>query len=133
MAGMTSYLQKKVLDDFLSIAPYTVPTTVYTSLHTGSPGEAGSHATEVSAGGYARQSITGNMGAADAVTGISLNTATITFGPAAANWGTITFIGVEDTLTVGNMCFYGAPTTAKTVDSGGSFIMIIGQFSMAFA
>lgn len=133
MAGMTSFLQKKVLDDFLSIASYTVPTTVYVSLHTASPGESGSHAAEIALAGYARKSITGSMSAADATSGISTNTATITFGPAGADWGIIGWLGVEDALTVGNMCFYGATTTAKTILNGASFVLIIGQLSLQFA
>lgn len=133
MAGMTSFLQKKILDDFLSIASYTVPTTLYVSLHTSSPGEPGSHAAEVAASGYARQSITTKMSATDATTGISVNTATLTFGAAAADWGIVAALGVEDALTVGNMCLFGAPTTPKTVKNGDSFPLIAGQLSITFA
>lgn len=134
MAGMTSYLQKKLLDNFLSIASYTVPGTLYLSLHTASPTEAGSHAAEVTAAGYARQSILAKMGATDATTGVSLNTATITVGPAGANWGTISYVGIEDALatSTGNMCLWGAPTTARTINSGGSYPIVAGQLSIQF-
>lgn len=134
MAGMTSYLQKKLLDHFLSIASYTVPTTVYISLHTASPTDAGSHTNEISTSstGYARQSITTHMGATDATTGISVNTSTLTFGAAIANWGTISYLGVEDASTAGNMCMYGASTVARTVNTGQSFPIVAGQLSIQF-
>jgi hypothetical protein len=132
MAGMTSFLQKKLLDHFLSIASYTAPAAVYVSLHTAAPGEAGSHATEIGASGYARQSILAKMSATDATTGISTSTATLTFGPAGADWGTINYLGLEDASTTGNMCMWGAPTTAKTVPNGESFQLIAGQLSIQF-
>jgi hypothetical protein len=132
MAGMTSYLQKKILDDFLSIATYTVPNPLYLSLLTATPTETGSHANEIttSGSGYARQSMAAKMGATDATTGISVNTGSLIFGPATSNWGTISYIGVEDASSGGNMCLYGAGTTAKTVNTGGSFTVSPGQLAI---
>jgi hypothetical protein len=134
MAGMTSYLQKSLLDAFLDIAPYTMPTALYMSLHTADPGEAGSHVNEISTSGtgYARQSIHTKMGATDAVNGISLNLVTLTAGPALTDWGTVSYIGIEDASTAGNQCLNGAPTTAKVMTTGESFQLVPSQLSIQF-
>lgn len=134
MAGMTSYLQKSLLDAFLAITPYTMPAALYMSLHTADPGETGSHLNEVSTSGtgYARQTLSTKMGATDSVSGISLNITTLTVGPATVDWGTISYIGIEDASSVGNQCINGAPTTAKTVTSGIPFQLVPSQLSIQF-
>lgn len=132
--GMTSFLQKSLLDAVLGITPYAMPAALYLSLHTASPTDTGSHANEVATGGtgYARQSIFAKMGATDAVTGISLNTATLVAGPATTDWGTVSYVGIEDASSAGNMCIWGAPTTAKTVTTGESFQLVPSQLSIQF-
>lgn len=139
MAGMTRYLQKKLLDHFINSASYTAPTTLYVSLHTASPGEAGSHSNEIGSGvGYSRQTLTGNIGTTDLSTGIASSTTTITFGPATSDWGTVNYIGIEEAPSGGspdlsnNMLMFGAPTTAKTIVNGQSFTIAIGQISLQF-
>lgn len=134
MPGMTSFLQKSLLDAFLGITPYVMPTALYMSLHTADPGEAGSHLNEVSTSGtgYARQSLVTKMGSTDAVTGISLNTLTLVAGPATADWGTVSYVGIEDASSAGNQCLNGAPTTAKTVTTGQSFQLVPSQLSIQF-
>jgi hypothetical protein len=112
----TTYLQRKIVDDLTSVASYSPP-PLYLSLHTADPGLAGSHANEVSGGGYARQSLAGIMGAADS-TGVSVNTTVINFGPSTADWGTITHFGIEDALSSGNMLAPGVPATPRTITSG---------------
>jgi hypothetical protein len=130
MAAMTSYLQKKLLDHALGKAAYTMPVSVTASLHTASPTETGSYASEVSAGGYARVSITSLMNAADATTGIATNSSTITFGPASADWGTVAYVAINDTL--GNMLMYAALTEVQTTPSGDSVQFSPGQFISTF-
>ena len=114
MAAMTSYLQKKLLDHSLGKAAYTMPVSVTLSLHTASPGESGSTVNEVSTigSGYARITITSNMNVTDAVTGVSANSSVITFGPATTDWGTVSYIAINDTL--GNMLMYGALDEVQT-------------------
>jgi hypothetical protein len=81
-------------------------------LFTVAPGETGG-GTEVSGGGYARQSFT--LTAASG--GATSNAADITFGPATANWGTIVAVGIFDAATGGNMLMYGNLATSKIVNS----------------
>lgn len=124
----TSYARKKIIDDLTSVAAYSPP-PLYLSAHTADPGDAGSHAAEVAGSGYARQSLAGVMGAADA-NGISINTTVITFGPATADWGTITHFGIEDSATGGNMLCPGVPTMPRTITIGQPLQIPVGQFRL---
>lgn len=124
----TSYGRRKIVDDLTGVAPYAPP-TLYLSLHTDDPGVAGSHAHEVSGGGYARKSLAGVMSAADA-DGISVNTAVINFGPASADWGTITYLAVEDALSGGNMICPGMPATPRTITSGQPLQIPVGRLRL---
>lgn len=124
----TSYGRQKIVDDLTGVAPYSPP-PLYLSAHTGDPGDAGSHAHEVSAGGYARVPLAGVMGAADA-SGISVNTTVITLGPATADWGTITHFGIEDALSGGNMLCPGVPTMPRTITTGQPLQIPVGQLRL---
>jgi hypothetical protein len=135
MASMTSYLEKKLLDHMLGISSFTMPTTVYASLHTASPGQSGSLTNEVSStsSGYGRVAITAKMNATDPVSGISVSNAIILYGPATINWGTINYIAISDALSGGNMLMYGALTIAQTTPIGESVQFSVGQFIVQFS
>lgn len=131
MSGLTSYGQKKLLDHVLAITPYTAP-TLYLSLHTTSPTDTGSLAGEVSTTGtgYARQSITGSMFATDSTTGESTNSATISFPTITAEYGTVTYIGLNDAATAGNMLFWGEINEPQNKVIGEAYQFSIGQLSV---
>ncbi len=131
---MTSYLEKKLIDHALGLAAYTIPTTVYASLHTLSPGQAGSFASEVTtvSSGYLRATLTSKMNACDPVTGISANNANVLYGPALIDWGTITYIAISDAISGGNMLMYGALSVAQTTPIGESIQFSVGQFVVQF-
>jgi hypothetical protein len=133
MSQMTDYLEKKLLDHTLGKAAYTMPTTVYLALFTADPTDTGSQTNEVSAGGYARQAITSTMSAAGATSGQSTNGGAITFGPATADWGTVTHTAVLDASTAGNMLLYGPLSSSRTIQNGDSLQYATSQFSITFA
>lgn len=124
----TTYARDKMIDDLTGVAPYSPP-TLWLSLHTADPGAAGSHAFEVTGGGYARKSLAGLMGAADS-NGISVNTSVITIGPATSGWGTVSFIGIEDAISSGNMLVSGSPVTPRTVNTGQPFQIPPGKLQL---
>jgi len=127
---MTSYLRKKLGDHSIGKAAFTMPTTVYVGLFKAAPGDAGSLASEVTGGSYARIAITSLMGAFDSVVGISANGSTITFATPTADWGTIVAVGIMDALTVGNM-LYQESTPARTILNGGRPVSFIaGQLEI---
>lgn len=133
MAAMTSYLSKKLLDHTLGLGAYTMPTTVYASLHTADPTVAGLITAEVTGTPYARQSITSKMNATDAITGVSINSTTVIFGPASVDWGTITHVAISDALTSGNMLLFCPLTEAQTTPSGESVQFSPSQFIVDFS
>lgn len=119
MVAKTNFLEDRVLDRVLrnnADYAYSFPATVYVALFTSDPGEAGSLAGEVSGGSYARQTVA--FSAIVASSGTTSNGALITFPTATASWGTVTHIGVVDASTSGNVLYYGALTSSKTVGSG---------------
>jgi hypothetical protein len=132
MAAMTSYLQKKLLDHAIGKAAYTMPVSVTLSLHTASPTDTGSTADEVSTvgTGYGRVSITSLMNVTDSSTGVASNSSVITFGPATADWGTIAYVAINDTL--GNMLMYGALDEVQTTPLGETVQFSPGQFIAQF-
>lgn len=133
MSAMTDYLESRLLDHTDGKTSYTKPTAVYSALLTADPTDVGTQTNEVSALGYARQSITANMAAAGATSGNALNTAAITHGPAGASWGTITSAAFGDALTTGNYLLYGTLTASRTIANGDSFQWAISQISFTFA
>jgi len=141
MSAASNYLENKLLDHTLryGTAPYTGATTLYLALFNNTSTnaltnlEAGTLTDEVttSSSAYARQTIT----FAAAASGSSASSATVTFPTATASWGSITHIAVMDggTAGAGNVLFYGAVTTAKTIDTGDTFQVSSGNLTIALA
>lgn len=82
--------------------------TRYMSLHTATPGSAGSYSGEVSSviTGYARQSLAGKITAASG--GFVTNNATISFPTIAALYGVVIEFAVGSALSGGTMGLYGS-------------------------
>lgn len=133
MSAMTNFTEKRLLDHLLGKASYTMPTTVFLALLTSDPGETGSTAAEVSGIGYSRQAVTSAMAATNATTGVSNNSNVVTFGPAGADWGTITHVGYMDASTGGNMLLYGALGSSRTIQNGDSLQFAAGNLVVTFS
>jgi hypothetical protein len=65
--------------------------------------------------------------------GSASTSATVTFSAATANWGTVTHVAVMDASTSGNVLFYGAVTTSKTIESGDTFQVSSGNLTVSLA
>lgn len=130
MGAASNYLENKILDHVLTSTAYTQPSR-YLALFTADPGEAGSFTNEISTSGtaYARQAVT----FAAASSGSSATNATVTFPTATANWGTVTHVAVVDgdTEGAGNVLFYGAVTTSKTIETGDTFQISSGNLTVS--
>ena len=133
---------------------YTPPATVYVALFADSgsgvaatleSNTSGTDATskfgyyEINNGSYARQTITfANAGAS--TTGTISSNQTVSFPVATANYQTagttgqvVTHLALMDASTSGNVLFYGALTTSKTVSSGDQFTISSGNLSISLA
>jgi hypothetical protein len=128
MAEMSNYLENALINATLRNTSYTSPATVYVSLHTADPTDAGT-GTEVSGGSYARKSAT----FAAPSNGVSASSADVTFDQATGSWGTITHIGIWDAESTGNMLYHTPLTTSKTIDSGDIFKIASGSLTVTLA
>lgn len=128
MAEISNYLENAIINATLRNTTYTSPATVYVSLWTSDPTDAGS-GTEVSGGSYARTSVT--FGAPS--NGVSTNSAAVEFPQATASWGTIGWIGINDASSSGNLLYHTALDTSKTIDSGDIFKIASGNLSVTLA
>jgi len=140
MSAAANYTEERTLDFWLKANSQTTtaPATVYVALFNSDPSlgstaenlEAGTITDECTGGAYARQSVTFGTISGGSVS----NNANVTF-PAAtdANWGTITHVAVMDANTSGNVLFYGALDTAKTIDSGDTFQITSGNLTVSLA
>ena len=128
MAEMSNFLENALINATLRATTYTSVATVYVSLWTSDPTDAGS-GTEVSGGSYARTAVT--FGAPS--NGASLNSADVTFPTATASWGTVGWIGINDAATSGNLLYHTALDTAKAIDSGDIFKISTGNLSVTLA
>jgi hypothetical protein len=128
MAEMSNYLENALINATLRNTSYTSPATVYLALYTSDPTD-GDTGTEVTGNGYARQSIT--FGSPS--NGVSTNTAAIEFPQATGSWGTVSYIGIRDASTAGNLLYHTALDASKTIATGDVFRVAIGSLSVTLA
>jgi hypothetical protein len=127
---LTTYGRQKLGDHSIGKAAFTMPTGVFAGLFASSPGDAGSQTSEFTGGSYARQALTASLSAFDA-TGISTLTADVVFPTPTANWGTLAYIGVLDASSAGNMIYYEAVPTPRSVLSNSRRVTLAtGQFQI---
>lgn len=130
MAAMSDYLENKIIDWLLRGQTFTAPATVYVALFTTGDNDADSAKVEVSGGSYARVAVSsslanwagtqssGSTTASSGTGGTTSNNNAITFPAPTGNWGSIVGIGIYDASSGGNLLFYGALGTNKTVNNG---------------
>ena len=123
--SFSNFLETEILDHVFAGAAYTAPTTKYLALFTAlADGEAGS-VTEVTGGGYARQTVafttSGNT---------TSNNAAVEFPTATANYGTVTHVGVYDASSSGNLMAYAALSSNKTIETGDVFRVPSGDLGI---
>lgn len=141
MSAASNYLENEVLDHVLGkgTRDFTSPANIYLALFVNTSGnaatnlEAGTLTDEVSTSGtaYARQAVT----FAAASSGSAATSATVTFPTATANFGTITHVAIMDgdTEGAGNVLFWGAVTTSKTIETGDTFQVSSGNLTVSLA
>jgi hypothetical protein len=128
MAEMSNFLENALINATLRATTYTSVATVYVSLWTSDPTDAGS-GTEVSGGSYARTAVT----FAAPSNGVTTNSADVTFPTATGSWGVVGWIGINDALSSGNLLYHSPLDSAKTIDSGDIFKISTGNLSVTLA
>jgi hypothetical protein len=130
MAEMSNFLENALINATLRNTTYTSPATVYVSLWTSNPTDAGD-GTEVTGGSYARTAV--SFATASGTSGNVLNDADVTFPTATASWGTVGWIGINDNASGGNLLYHTALDIAKTIDTGDIFKIETGNLSVTLA
>lgn len=123
--SFSNYLETEVLEWAFTTSGGTRPTAWYLALFTAAPSDTGG-GTEVSGGGYARQSVTFTVSGNTAS-----NNAAIEYPTATANYGTVTHIGVFDASSAGNLLAHAALTTSKTIETGDVFRVPSGDLDIS--
>jgi len=128
MAEISNFLEDALINATLRNTTYTSVATVYVSLWTTDPTDAGS-GTEVSGGSYARTAVT--FGAPS--NGATTNSADVTFPTATGTWGTVGWIGINDASTGGNLLYHSPLDASKSITSGDIFKITTGNLSVTLA
>ena len=122
--AFTDYLENKLVAHTFSATAYTSPSTVYVALYTVAPTDS-TTGTEVSGGGYARQSAsfttTGNA---------ATNASAIEYPTATGNYGTVVATALLDASSGGNMLAYATLSASKTISTGDVFRIPAGDLDI---
>jgi hypothetical protein len=123
--AFTDYLENKVLDFVFSGGSFSQPGTKYLALYTVAPTDS-SAGTEVTGGGYARQTVTLTTSGSD-----TTNSAAVEYPTATAGYGTVVAVAVLDASSGGNMLAYASLTANKTIATGDVFRVPAGDLDIA--
>lgn len=133
MSQASDYLEDKLLDHVLRNTAFTSPTTVYVGLFTAvtnlENNNVGSASEVANSNGYARVAATFSAASSGSIT----TSGNITFAAAnGGDFGTITHIALLDSAShgTGNVLFYGALTTSKTIQDGDTFQITTGNLTV---
>ena len=121
MAEFSDYLENKVLDHVFRNTAYTPAATVYLALFTTNCSDA-ARGTEVTGGGYSRQSTAFGAAAAGSISNSALRSFTAT----GAAFGTVVCTGLEDAATAGNELCFDPDFVDTAVNDGDTLQFAIG-------
>lgn len=142
MASMSNYLENKLVDFLFRGVSYSPPSTLYFALCSSTPTDAstGSTISEMSGGNYSRQSLASdttnwtstqgdNSGTSSGTGGTTNNSVSIAWN--SVTWtGTVSAIAVCDASTGGDVLFYSALNSSKTLASGDSISVAVSGLSI---
>lgn len=115
--GLSDYFANKLIDLIWRGQAYSMPGSMWATLLTSAPTNAGG-GSEVAGGGYARVEIEGHEWTN--TDGELANDVEIVFPSPSGDWGTVTHHTFRDAATLGNMLFWAAIDTPRTVTAGGT-------------
>lgn len=119
-------MQNALLNAVLRNTTYTSPGTVWVALYTSNP-TVSDTGTEVTGGSYARVSIAFNAPSGGAVT----NSADVNITGMPAT--TVSYIGIRNASTAGNLLFFGAVGAPKTTNANDTYTIRAGDLTIALA
>ena len=124
--AFTNYLENKVLDYVFSGGSFSQPGTKYLALYTVAPTDS-SAGTEVTGGGYVRQTVTLTTSGSD-----TTNSGAVEYATATAGYGTVVAVAVLDGSSgSANMLAYASLTANKTIGVGDVFRVPTGDLDIS--
>jgi hypothetical protein len=138
----SNYVENRTLDFWLNgnSQSTNTPGTLYVALFHGTAGSVGSGGSvldnleqgtltdEISQGAYARQTVTFGSASSGSIS----NDSTVTFPTATANYNaTVTCLAIMDALSSGNVLYFGELSVSKTVTTGDTFQVAIGNITVS--
>lgn len=126
MSDLINSTESAVINHLLGKSQWSFDSSIYAALFTAAPADDGSGGTEVSAGGYARQQITGDMSSSSSGSNSS-NQSIIRFGPATEDWGTIVGVGIYTDSSGGTLRAYSGLDANVTINDGNAFEFDVGN------
>ena len=136
--SITVYSANRVTDYNFGSTAYSggLPATWYVGLSTSTINFDGTGATEPVGNGYARQALTNNKtNFSTASNGVITNTASgvVTFAESTGfGWGLISYVGLWDNLTAGNVWWFDALNPSRTVAGLTTVIFAAGAITITF-
>jgi len=112
--NFTNFLEDAFLEHLFDQSSFATP-DLYVSLHTGNPGETGGY--EVTGTGYTRV-YTYFLDWLLTASGVIQNNDEIVFPMADDYWGWITYFGLYNAASSGNLLVYGPLTPSEEIDFG---------------
>ena len=122
--SLSNTFETNILTWTFTASAVTRPTAWYLALYTADPTDSGG-GTEVTGGGYARQSVSFTVSGNTAS-----NSAAVEYPTATASYGTVVAVGVFDASTGGNLIAYAGLTTDKAIDTGDVFRIPSGDLDI---
>ena len=129
--NISNYLEEQLVRHTLGVGAYANVTPVYVGLLSDMLQD-GSVYTEFSGSNYARQSVAA-AGFVAASGGATYNVSDITWPAATADWGTVTHIGIFDSIAAGNMLWWAELPIPKFVAFSAVFRILAGELDISAA
>ena len=131
--AITTYQANRLNNYLFGATSFTPNGTYYIGLSTTAINVAGTGVTEPTGGGYKRVAVTNNKtNFTDSTGGIVQNKAQIEFPESTTAWGTITHVFISDSATTGsgNVLYYDALTTPRTVQTATILLFAINSMKI---
>jgi len=131
MSGFSTYLQNAVLNWVKGTAMPTAPAAVYVALFSADPTDAGTLTNEVTTTVRTAGRVAATFGTITTASGASTiaNSAIVDFGTAAGA-ATVTWFGIFDAATAGNMLGSGT-VTGGNIATGNAVSYAVGAFTVS--
>ena len=129
--AITTYQANRLNNYLFGATSFTPNGTYYIGLSTTAINAAGTGVTEPTGGGYQRVAVTNNKtNFTDSTGGIVQNKVQFEFPESTTALGTIKHVFIADSLTGGNILYYDALTTPRTVQTATILLFAINSMKI---